>query len=129
MNLLGSFSYFYATRDQSRSISFTKDGSTVDSTSGTLETNDLYDGSLKNDWKYQINDNHTLEFGAYATYYDITYKYTQNGDAELLNKRNSSVMGGVYAQDKMKFLENRLVLSPGGYHGGKHGLLDSFGRG
>ena len=113
MNLLGSFSYFYATRDQSRSLSYTKDGSTVKSTSGTLETNDLYDGSLKNDWKFQINDNQTLEFGAYATYYDITYNYTQNGDEELLNKRSSSVMGGVYAQDKMKFLENRLVVTPG----------------
>ena len=113
MNLLGSFSYFYATRDQSRSMSYSKGGSTVKSTSGTLETNDLYDGSLKNDWKFQINDSHTLEFGAYATYYDITYNYTQNGDEELLNKQNSSVMGGVYAQDKMKFLENRLVLTPG----------------
>ena len=113
MNLLGSFSYFYATRDQSRSLSYTKDGSTVETTSGTLETNDLYDGSLKNDWKFQINDNHTLEFGAYATYYDITYNYTQNGDEELLNKRNSSVVGGVYVQDKMKFLENRLVVTPG----------------
>ena len=113
MNLLGSFSYFYATRDQSRSMSYTKDGSSVTSTSGTLETNDLYDGSLKNDWKFQLNDNHTLEFGAYATYYDITYSYTQNGDEELLNKRNSSVAGGVYVQDKMKFLENRLVVTPG----------------
>lgn len=113
MNLLGSFSYFYATRDQSRSLTYTKDGSEVTSTSGTLETNDLYDGSLKNDWKFQINDNHTLEFGAYATYYDITYIYTQNGDEELLNKRSSSVMGGIYAQDKMKLLENRLVITPG----------------
>ena len=113
MNLLGSFSYFYATRDQSRSMSYTKNGSTVKSTSGTLETNDLYDGSLKNDWKFQINDYQTLEFGAYATYYDITYNYTQNGDEEILNKRNSSVMGGVYVQNKMKFMENRLVLTPG----------------
>ena len=113
MNLLGSFSYFYATRDQSRSMSFTKDGDTQTTTTGTLETNDLYDGSLKNDWKFQISDNHTMEFGAYATYYDITYVYTQNGDEELLNKRNSAVTGGVYVQDKMRFLENRLVVTPG----------------
>lgn len=113
MTLLGSFSYFYATRDQSRTMSVTKSGSTQTTTTGTLETNDLYDGSLKNDWKFQINDNHTLEFGAYATYYDITYTYTQNGDEEILHKRNSSVMGGIYAQDKMKLLENRLVITPG----------------
>lgn len=113
MNLLGSFSYFYATRDQSRTMSITKNGETQENTSGTLETNDLYDGSLKNDWKYQINDNHTLEFGAYATYYDITYSYTQNGDEQLLNKRNSAVVGGLYVQDKMKFADNRLVITPG----------------
>ena len=113
MTLLGSFSYFYATRDQSRSMSVTRNGSTEKTTTGTLETNDLYDGSLKNDWKFQINDNHTLEFGAYATYYDITYDYIQNGDEELLNKRNSAVTGGVYVQDKMKYLENRLVITPG----------------
>lgn len=113
MNLLGSFSYFYATRDQNRSITMTKNDETTTTTSGTLEDNDLYDGSLKNDWKYQINDNHMLEFGGYATYYDIKYSYTQNGDEELLNKRNNAVVGGVYVQDKMKFLDNRLVLTPG----------------
>lgn len=113
MNLLGSFSYFYATRDQSRSMTYTKDGSTVTSTSGTLETNDLYDGSLKYDWKFQINNNHTLDFGMYATYYDITYKYTQNGDEELLDKQNNSLVSGVYVQDKMRFLDNRLVVTPG----------------
>ena len=113
MNLLGSFSYFYATRDQSRTMSLTKDGSTQETTTGTLETNDLYDGSLKNDWKFQINDYHTLEFGAYATYYDITYSYVQNGDENLMDKRNSAITGGVYVQDKMKYLDNRLVITPG----------------
>ena len=113
MNLLGSFSYFYATRDQSRTMSITKNGVTEENTSGTLETNDLYDGSLKNDWKFQINDNHILEFGVYATYYDITYTYTQNGDEQLLDKRNSAVMGGVYVQDKMKFADNCLIVTPG----------------
>lgn len=113
MSLLGSFSYFYATRDQSRTMSVTKNESTEKTTSGTLETNDLYDGSLKNDWKFQISDFHTLEFGAYATYYDITYDYVQNGDEKLLNKRNSALLGGLYVQDKMKFLDNRLVVTPG----------------
>jgi len=113
MNLLGSFSYFYATRDQSRSISFKKNGTTEKTTTGSLETNDLYDGSFKNDWKFQINDNHALEFGMFATNYDITYNYVQNGDEELMNKRDNAVMGGVYLQDKMKYMSNRLVLTPG----------------
>lgn len=113
MTLLGSFSYFYATRDQSRTMSLTKNGTTETTTSGILETNDLYDGSLKNDRKFQINDFNTLEFGAYATYYDIMYDYTQNWDEKILNKRNSAVVGGLYVQDKMKFFDNRLVITPG----------------
>ncbi len=113
MNFLASFSNFYATRDQSRSISYKKDGVKEEISSGTLETNDLYDISLKNDWRYQINDNHSLEFGAYATYYDIEYSYTQNGDEQLLDKRNSAAIGGVYIQTKMQFAENRLLVTPG----------------
>ena len=112
-NLLGSFSNFYATRNQRRSMSFTKDGETESSSSGTLETNDLYDISLKNDWRYQINNTHALEFGAYATYYDIKYRYSQNADEELLNKRNKALLFGIYAQNKMQFVENRLIVSPG----------------
>lgn len=113
MNLLGSFSYFYATRDQSRTMTFTRSGETETISSGTVENNDLYDGSLKLDLRYQINDRQALEFGTYSTYYDIEYKYTQNGDEELLDKRNNSVIGGIYVQDKMQFLNNRLVVTPG----------------
>lgn len=113
MILLGSFSNFYATRDQRRSMSITKDGVTESSSSGTLETNDLYDISHKNDWRFQINDAHTLEFGAYATRYDIEYRYTQNQDEELLNKRNDAILCGVYVQDKMQFTDNRIIITPG----------------
>lgn len=48
-----------------------------------------------------------------SEYYDIEYRYTQNVDEELINKRNNSVIGGVYIQDKMQFLNNRLILTPG----------------
>jgi len=113
MNLLGSFSYFYATRDQTRTITLTKGSTTETTTSGTLETNNLYDGSLKNDWKFQINDIHTLEFGLFATYYDIAYNFVQDGDEQLMDKRNNSILGGTYIQDKMKLFDNRLVLTPG----------------
>lgn len=51
MNLLASFSNFYATRDQSRTMSYKKDGVKEEISTGTLETNDLYDVSLKNDWR------------------------------------------------------------------------------
>ena len=113
MNLLVSFSNFYATRDQQRTMSYTIDGESGSSTSGTLEQNDLYDVSMKNDWSYILNNNHTLEAGAYATYYNIKYSYTQNGDDCLMDKRGSAVLLGLYAQDKIQLLNNRLTLTPG----------------
>ncbi len=113
MNLLASFSNFYATRDQTRSVSYKEDGVKVTETTGTMETNDLYDISLKNDWRYQISDNNTLEMGMYATHYDIEYRYTQNDDEELLDKCNDAVVGGVYLQDKLQFADNRVMITPG----------------
>ncbi len=113
MGLLASFSNFYATRDQTRSVSYKEDGEKVTSTTGTLETNDLYDISLKNDWRYQVSDNNMLEMGLYATRYDIEYRYTQNNDEQLLDKRNDAIVCGVYVQDKLQFADNRVIITPG----------------
>ena len=113
MNFLGSFSNFYATRDQMRTITYKEDGVKQTNSSGTLENNDLYDISLKNDWKYQVSDANTLEMGLFATYYDIEYSYTQNGDEELLDKRNKAMVGGVYVQDKFQFAQNKVIITPG----------------
>lgn len=112
-NLLGSFSNFYATRDQTRSLTVTTDSSTETTESGTIEENMLYDFSLKNDWKYQLNNQHTIELGAFGTYYDISYSYSINEDEKLLDKYNSALLMGVYAQDKISFMDSRLVFTPG----------------
>ncbi len=113
MNLLGSFSNFYATRDQLRTVTVTEDGETETTSSGTLEKNDLYDISLKNDWKYQINGNSVLEFGAFATMYDIKYNYSQNNNEELLDKSGDALLAGVYVQNKIQSAEGRVTITPG----------------
>ena len=62
MSLLGSFSNFYAQRDQTRSITVTRtndDDETepAEINSGTLEDNNLYDYSLNIDCMYQSHSN------------------------------------------------------------------------
>ena len=118
MSLLGSFSNFYAKRDQTRSITVTRtndddETETEEINSGTLEDNKLYDYSLKNDWRYQFNENHSIEFGAFGTKYDIKYTYTQNEDEKLLDKQNNAILAGMYVQDRLTLANNRLVVTPG----------------
>ncbi len=112
-NLLASFSNFYATRDQTRSVSITEDTTTETIESGTLEENNLYDASLKYDWRYLLNNHHTLEFGAFGTLYDVSYSYAINEGEKLLDKQNNALLMGVYAQDKISLLDSRLTVTPG----------------
>ena len=112
-NLLASYSNFYATRDQRRAVTVVRDDETEEIKSGTLEDNNLYDISLKNDWKYLMNDRHSLEFGLFATRYDIKYGYSQNDGEKLVDKRNDALLAGIYLQDKMQLLRSRLIITPG----------------
>ena len=113
MNWLASYSNFYATRDQRRQMAIQRSDETETVTTGTLEDNNLYDYSVKNDWKFIFNDRHTFEFGAFATKYDIEYIYTQNDEDTLINKRNDAWLTGMYFQDKIQFADNRLKVTPG----------------
>lgn len=118
-DLLASYSNFYATRDQRRSVTVSRDEDgdgtyeTETIKSGTLEDNNLYDISLKNDWRYLINERHRLEFGAFATHYDIKYAYSQNEDEKLLDKRNNAILTGIYVQNRMQLADSRLIITPG----------------
>jgi hypothetical protein len=108
-NTIASYSYFYSTRDQTRSFSLN------DTThrSGNLEKNNLRDFSIKNEWTYSFNDKQIWEAGVFGTYYDIAYSYSQTDTASLLNKSNRALLAGVYAQNKIKLAQNKLVITPG----------------
>ncbi len=108
-----SFSDFYSTRDQRRSISVVKDGVSTTMKSGILEDNNLVDASIKNDWKYSYDGKNILEFGGYGTYYDIAYTYSQNDTVRILDKLIRSTLIGVYAQDKMLFYNNMMTVTAG----------------
>jgi hypothetical protein len=110
---LFSFSDFYSKRDERRAITLLKDEVTTRVKNGILEDNNLIDISIKNDWKYSFNEKNIFEFGAFGTFYDISYNYTQNDTINILNKYIRSSLAGGYAQDKMLFLNNKLCITPG----------------
>jgi hypothetical protein len=112
-NLLLGYSKFHSIRDQSQETTYTFNDTTRTMKSGNLETNNLLDYSIKNDWRYSLNDKHLLEFGAFGTSYDIHYTYAQSDTANILDKADRALLGGIYLQDKIKLLENRLTLTPG----------------
>lgn len=111
--LLASFSNFYATRDQRRSVTITRDDETETVKSGTLEDNNLLDYTLKSDWQYSLGGHQTLGFGGFGTRYDIRYSYSQNDDEKLLDKVNQATLAGVYVQDRIQFAGSRVILIPG----------------
>ncbi|MCX6219947.1 MAG: TonB-dependent receptor [Bacteroidia bacterium] len=112
-NLLVSFSDYYSTRDERRSITVDVDGVSTIMKSGILEDNNLIDLSFKNDWKYVIDDKNILDFGGFGTWYGIDYKYQQNDTLTILNKDIKAAIAGFYLQDKMVFMNNLLTVTPG----------------
>lgn len=112
-NTLVSFSDYYSTRDERRSITVDVDGVSTILKSGILENNNLIDLSAKNDWKYVFDDKNIFEFGGFGTWYAIDYTYQQNDTLTILNKNIKAAIAGLYFQDKMMFLDNLLTLTPG----------------
>ncbi len=108
-----SFSDYYSTRDERRSITVDLNGVSTIMKSGILENNNLIDISLKNDWKYVYDDKNIFEYGAFGTYYAIDYTYQQNDTLTILNKNIKAAIVGGYVQDKMMFFDNLLTITPG----------------
>ena len=112
-DLLLSFSDYYSTRDERRSITIDQNSVSKIVKSGILENNNLIDISVKNDWKYTRDDKNIFEFGGFATYYAIDYRYQQNDTITVLDKYIKAAIGGFYFQDKMLFCNNLLTITPG----------------
>ncbi len=112
-NLLASFSDFYSTRDERRSITINLDGVSTIRKSGILEDNNLIDLSVKDNWKYVFDDKNIFEFGGFGTYYSINYQYQQNDTLSIIDKETKAAIAGFYLQNKMMYLNNLLTITPG----------------
>jgi len=113
-NTILSYSNYYNHRDRSQERTLINP-SDVSSTSmnGVFENNDLKDYSVKSDYQLELSGSTQLQFGVFATLYDIKYSYAQSDTADILNRNGTALLGGAYLQGKIKYLNDKLQILPG----------------
>lgn len=109
-NVLASYSNFYSNRDNTNQITLS-DSRTIKF--GSLEDNDLKDYSVKADLQYKAHPNHLIELGTQITHNQLKYTYSQNDTTTVLDKDDKGTMASWYVQDKIKWFNDRLILTPG----------------
>lgn len=111
---LVSFSNYFSKRDRTNTITNTDDsGDEQTRKMGIMENNNLKDFSLKTDYTYDLSSKHQLGFGAFATRFFIKYSFSQNDTSSILDKSDQGSLLGTYLQDKIKLMNNKLLLTPG----------------
>ena len=113
-NTILSYSNYYSHRDRSQNRTIIDENSELKITkNGILENNNLNDYSLKSDYQWDLTNNSQIQFGAFATYYDIKYTYAQSDTATILDRSGKALLGGVYLQNKIKLFKDKLQILPG----------------
>jgi len=113
-NTLISYSNYYSNRDRSSNRTTTDDdGNETTVKMGTLENNDLKDYSFRSDYTWDVSPKSQIGFGLKFTNYDIDYSYSQNDTASILDINNKGKLFGAYLQNKFRFLDNKLTITPG----------------
>ncbi len=109
-----SYSNYYSYRDRSRERTVVdSEGESVTTNDGMFEDNNLKDFSLKSDYQYDLFSFAQLQYGLFATGYDIRYSYAENDTSTVLDRHEQALLAGAYVQSKMKFLHGKLILTPG----------------
>jgi ferric enterobactin receptor len=109
-----SYSNYYSYRDRSRERTIVdSEGESVTTNDGMFENNKLKDYSLKSDYQYNLFSFAQLQFGLFATEYDIKYSYAENDTSSVLDRHDQALLAGMYAQSKMKFFHEKLIFTPG----------------
>lgn len=113
-NTVISYSNYYSDRDKSQERTTTNSsGEETTTSSGIFEKNDLKDYSFKSDYEWNLFDFSHLQFGVFATYFDIDYSYAQNDSTTVLDKHNLATLTGAYVQNKFKLWKERIQFVPG----------------
>jgi len=113
-NTIISYSNYYSHRDRSQNRTlFNPNNESSSSRSGLLENNDLKDFSFKSDYQWDISNSNQIQFGGFGTYFNIRYTYAQSDTATILDRNGKALLSGVYLQDKLKFLNDKLQFLPG----------------
>lgn len=113
-NTLISFSNYYSKRDRSSSGNHSGgEGGAGDINSGLEENNNLLDLSLKSDYSYNLSTHHLFGGGIFITDYLISYDYGESDTSIYLQKNQTGMLVGGYLQDRMRFFNTRLTITPG----------------
>lgn len=113
-NTILSYSKYYSDRDRSQERTLTRSsGETTTTKNGIFENNDLQDYSVKSDYQWDIFNFSQLQFGGFATQYDIKYSYAQSDTVTVLDKKNIALLAGGYLQSKFRFFKDKLQFLPG----------------
>jgi len=75
-----------------------------------FENNDLKDYSIKSDYQWDAFTFAQLQFGGFATQYDIKYTYAQNDTSTVLDRHDNSVLAGGYFQSETKLFKHKIRL-------------------
>ncbi len=113
-NTVISYSNYYSNRDRTQQRTSVNDAGENDTTkTGIIETNDLKDYSLRSDFQWNAANFSKMEAGVFATLYDIAYTYSQNDTTTVLDKNDQGLLAGAYLQNKFKFWDDKVQLTPG----------------
>ncbi len=110
-----SYSNFFSDRNRTNERT-TTDSVTAEETTvktGVIEHNNLKDVSLKTQFDWETFSGNTLTLGAFASYYDIKYTYSQDDTSTILDRQNYSTMAGLFLQNRYRFLKQKAELKPG----------------
>jgi len=86
-------------------------GTTANTSSGTIENNNLRDITAKSDWELEISNTGKILFGAFASRQEVKYDYTQNDTTRLIDQNNRALTAGGYLELEQNF--GALRLTPG----------------
>ncbi len=112
-NTTVSYSNYTSSRDRVTTGSFRRPGDTTNTKTGIFENNNLKDLSVRSDFEWSPTKWNQVGIGVFGTKYGITYTYSHNDTALLINKDNPGLLGGAYLQDKINLFGNKIVMTPG----------------
>ncbi|MGV8139086.1 MAG: carboxypeptidase-like regulatory domain-containing protein [Mangrovibacterium sp.] len=112
LNLCLSLSDYFSYRDRLSHVTANTPDTLVNTILGANEDNRLLDYTLRFNNKYQVNNAHTLEFGAQATFNSIDYSYLVNDTLALIDKNQEGLLAALFLQDHWE-IGSRLVLKGG----------------
>jgi ferric enterobactin receptor len=113
-NTILCYSNYFSNRERSQERTiFNASQEAVTNKNGVFENNNLKDFSLKSDYQWDLLNFSQLQFGAFATYYNINYTYAQNDTSAILDRKDKGLLAGGYFQSELKLLNDKVHFTPG----------------